>query len=775
MEDNNNKVEENYIKGELIHMIFTNHQEHFSIAKIKVLQTNEAFPDKEVIIKGYFNQLNPGEPYVFQGDFVKHKKFGSQYQVRHYERYIPNTREGLIAYLSSELFHGVGKKTAERIVKKLGETAVSKILKDSSVLDDIRGLTKDRAEALYQKLQEHQGFEHVVVHLSKYGFGLKMAQKIYKEYQDEAVNILETNPYQYVFDIEGVGFLRADEVARQHNLAMNHPSRIQAGCMFCLQDSIQNGHVYLPIKELIEQSSRLIQAQRYQITEEEIRKELDSLNEEKQVIIEENEKVFLPMLYYAEAGFTTQLNRVLEEKIEEEIVEAELMKIVGQIEEDEILSYGKEQFEAIRRALTEKVMILTGGPGTGKTTVINGIIKAYEQLYDLSTDIDKYDNKADFPFVLTAPTGRAAKRMKESTGLPAVTIHRLLGWDGNETFEKDEDNQLNGKLLVIDEFSMVDVFLANQLFKAIPKEMQVLIVGDEDQLPSVGPGQVLADLLASEQVPAVKLQEVYRQKEGSKIIQLAHEMKQQRLNKESLEKASDFNFIACNEGHVVDVVKQIVTKAHEKGVDLKDIQVLAPMYRSQAGIHRLNEEIQKLVNPKQKDRRELRAKDVTFRKGDKVIQLVNQAEDGVFNGDIGEITAIFQEDENVDQVEQVVVSFDEKDVVYERKDLMNLMHAYCISIHKSQGSEFPIVILPVVPGYRRMLRKNLLYTGLTRAKRSLIICGDKQAFINGVQEEDTNKRYTTLTEKLTLILNNEAKLKVEDNEEESVLSPYDFL
>ncbi|WP_117169144.1 ATP-dependent RecD-like DNA helicase [Paraliobacillus sediminis] len=776
MEDNNNKVEENYIKGELIHMIFTNHKEHFSIAKIKVLQTNEEFSEKEVVIKGYFNQLNMGEPYVFRGDFIKHKKFGLQYQVVHYERYIPDTEEGLVAYLSSELFHGVGKKTAERIVKKLGETAVSKILKDPSLLDDIRGLTKVRAEGLHQKLQEHQGFEHVVVRLSKYGFGLKMAQKIYQAYKDEAINILESNPYQYVFDIDGVGFQRADEVAKQHNIEMNHPSRIQAGCMFCLQDSTQNGHVYLPIGELIEEASRLIQAQRYQISEAEIRTEIQALNEEKQLILEENEKVFLPILYYAEAGFTTQLNRVLEQEIEDEVVEAELLKIVGQIEEDEVLSYGIEQFDAIKQALTEKVMILTGGPGTGKTTVIKGIIKSYEQLYDLSADIGKYDNKADFPFVLTAPTGRAAKRMNESTGLPAVTIHRLLGWDGNESFEKDEDNQLNGKLLVIDEFSMVDVFLANQLFKAIPKAMQVLIVGDEDQLPSVGPGQVLADLLASELVPAVKLEEVYRQKEGSKIIQLAHEMKQKKLTKDSLQKASDFNFIACNEGHVVDVVKQIVTKAHEKGVDLKDIQVLAPMYRSQAGIHQLNEEIQKLVNPKRKDRRELRAKDVTFRTGDKVIQLVNQAEDGVFNGDIGEITAIFQEDENVDQVEQVVVSFDEKDVVYERKDLLNLMHAYCISIHKSQGSEFPIVILPVVPGYRRMLRKNLLYTALTRAKQSLIICGDKQAFLYGVQEEDTNKRYTTLTSKLKLMIDQDQKLQTDtENEEESAISPYDFL
>lgn len=776
MEEIARNEENRYIKGELIHTIFSNQQEYFSIAKIKVLDTNEPISESEIVVKGYFNELSVGEPYIFQGQFVEHKKFGKQYYVENFRRYIPDTKEGLISYLSSDLFHGIGKKIAERIVDKLGETAVTKILADPSELKGIKGLTKEKTENFVRSLQEHQGFEHVVVHLSKYGLGLQMAQKIYQAHQDRAVEILETNPYQFVFDIEGFGFIRADEVAKQHQLEMNHPMRLQAGFLYALQESIQDGHVYLPIDELIERVNRLILSSRYGITTDDLFPQLEELQNQKHVIIDEK-RVYLPVLYYAETGFCTQLKRTMDHPTEEEINDADLLKIVGEIEEEEYLSYGKEQYQAIKQALSEKIMILTGGPGTGKTTVIKGIIRAYSQIHDLSMDPATYDKKSEFPFILAAPTGRAAKRMTESTGLPAVTIHRLLGWDGNDNFEKDETNQLSGKLLVVDEFSMVDIFLANQLFKAIPNQMQVLLVGDEDQLPSVGPGQVLADLLAGERIPAVKLDEVYRQKEGSKIIQLAHEIKQNQVVSESLKKAADFNFLDCDETQVVDVVKQIVTKAQAKGLDMKDIQILAPMYRTQAGIHHINEAIQQLVNPKEKGKREFRTRDIIYRKGDKVIQLVNQPEDQVFNGDIGEVVAIYYADENEDQEEQLVVLYDDKEIAYTRKDILNIMHAYCISIHKSQGSEFPIVILPIVSGYRRMLKKNLLYTAITRAKQSLLLCGAQNAFLAGVQQEDKNRRYTTLMEKLQLLLD-DTQFEVEDEvieNEEEALSPYDFL
>ncbi|SDB97099.1 ATP-dependent DNA helicase, RecD/TraA family [Pelagirhabdus alkalitolerans] len=776
MDETSVETQSNYIKAQLIHMIYVNETEQFSIAKVRVLETNETYEDDEIVIKGYFGELLDGEEYVFHGEFVHHKKFGLQYEVSHYKRYLPDTEEGLIGYLSSDLFYGIGKRIATRIVDSLGQTAVSKIMKDPTVLDSIKGLTEEKQKQLVQTLNEHQGFDHIVVGLQKYGIGLKLAQKIYKVYQDQALETLESNPYQYVFDIEGFGFHRADLIAVGQGVSLKSSARIQAGILYSLQESMQEGHVYLPMHDLANRLIQLLDGHKHGITGQMIEEEVIKLNEESFVITEE-ERVYLPVLFFAEAGLSTQVNRLLQHPVEDKVTEADLLKIVGNIEEEESLSYGKEQYDAIKTALEEKVMILTGGPGTGKTTVIKGILKAYSVLMDQSLNLADYDSKNKFPFILTAPTGRAAKRITESTGLPASTIHRLLGWDGHEGFEKNEANQLEGSIIVVDEFSMVDVFLANQLFKAIPDSMQVLLVGDEDQLPSVGPGQVLRDLLESKKVQATQLDEVYRQKEGSKIIHLAHDIKHNRVDETTLLKASDFNFLNREQHELLGTITQIVEKALSKGFELKDVQILAPMYKTDVGIHQLNRQIQSIANPKEKNKRELYMKDVVFRKGDKVIQLVNQPEDGVFNGDIGEITAIFRANENVDEEEQVVVTYEENDVVYNRKDLLNIMHAYCISIHKSQGSEFPIVVMPMTMSYRRMLKKNLLYTAITRAKSSLIICGSMHAFLQGVRAEDTNQRFTTLTDRLihTVTDSKYADRLEEIVEDEQNLSPFDFM
>ncbi|HEY4601207.1 MAG TPA: ATP-dependent RecD-like DNA helicase [Cerasibacillus sp.] len=757
-----------YMKGEPLFTIFHNETEQFSIVKIRIIETNTSFEESEIVIKGYFAHLHEGTSYLFYGELESHIKYGTQFAVHSYQTFIPDTKEGLISYLSSDLFYGVGKRIATRIVNKLGERAIEKIIQSPHVLNDIKGLKSETAKNIVESLKENQGFEQVAIYLAKYQVGMKLAQKIYQQYKDEAIEIISSDPYQLVFDIDGFGFMTADSIARKNGLTYDHPSRIGAGCIYILQQSAQNGHVYLPTDLCVKQVLRLLTTANRRLTAEEVLDRLFELNTKKHLIIQD-ERVYLPVLYYAEDGVASHLKRLLDYPIEDETPKAELLKIIGKIEEEEVLSYGKEQFEAIEQALHSKVMILTGGPGTGKTTVIKGIIKAFAMIHDLSIDLSSYDDQADYPFILTAPTGRAAKRLTESTGLPAGTIHRLLGWDGDDSFEKDESKPLSGKLLIVDEFSMVDIWLANWLFKAIPNDMQVLLVGDEDQLPSVGPGQVLSDLLEDQALPFVTLTDVYRQKEGSKIIQLAHLIKRDRLQVSDLNKDRDFSFISCHENQVVQVISSIIQKALEKGIDMRDIQILAPMYRTDAGIMSINRAIQQLVNPKTNRKREVKMNDVTYRVGDKVIQLVNQPEEGVFNGDIGEVVAIFKEDENVDNKEQLVVSFDEREVVYERKDYMNIMHAFCISIHKSQGSEFPIVIMPVVSGYRRMLRKNLIYTALTRAKRSLIICGDKHAFLSGVETLDTNKRYTSLKDKLN-------KLQIEvNNEKDEELSPYDFM
>lgn len=765
--------ETGYIKGELLYTIFQNEQEHFSIAKIKVHDTNEDLQAKDIVIKGYFSNLQDATVYNFYGTFENHVKFGKQYNVRSYQTFIPDTKDGLAAYLSSDLFYGIGKKTAEKIVAKLGESAISKIMNNADVLNEIPGLKQDKRDLLVKTLQENQGFEHVVVYLAKYGIGLKLAQKIFQEYKERSIDVLENDPYQYVFDIEGFGFRTADQIAQQNGLSLTHPNRISAGCIYILQKNIQNGHVYLPLDNCIDQVMELLFDQNQPLTYDNVSELLMELNKTKKVIIQ-NGNVYLPSLYYAEDGFASSIKRLTEQPVDDDTTTAELMKIIGDIEETEILSYGEEQFDALSKALKSKLMIVTGGPGTGKTTVVKGIVKSYASIHNVSMDPADYKSTSDFPFVLTAPTGRASKRLTESTGLPAVTIHRLLGWDGHSGFDKNEHEQLSGKFLIVDEFSMVDIWLANSLFKAIPDDMQVLIVGDEDQLPSVGPGQVLSDLLSSELIPFVSLNEVYRQKEGSKIIQLAHLIKHDRCEADSLAKDKDFSFIPCREFQIIEVITEVFTRAAKKGIDPKTIQVLAPMYRSQAGINVINRHLQALVNPKTATKREVAANDIVFRIGDKVIQLVNQPEDGVFNGDIGEVAAIFEEDENKDHVEQLVITFDGKEVVYERKDYINLMHAYCISIHKSQGSEFPIVMLPIVSGYNRMLRKNLLYTAITRSKRSLIICGEQHAFLKGVRTKDTNKRYTSLTYLLEERLQDNSLNPQSDPAEEEI-SPYDFM
>ncbi|MDY0405491.1 ATP-dependent RecD-like DNA helicase [Virgibacillus sp. 179-BFC.A HS] len=762
---------QHFIKGEPLYTIFQNAAEKFSIVKIKIIETNTDYKEKEIVVKGYFSNLQPGTVYNFFGNFEDHAKFGRQYAVTAYRTELPDTRDGLAAYLSSDMFPGIGRKTAMNIIDTLGEGCIAKILDDATVLSKVPGLKKEKAKKLAEVLQANQGFEHVVVYLSKYRIGLKMAQKIYQEYKEEAIEILEKDPYQFVFDIDGFGFVSADAIAAKNGLSMTHPNRIGAGCIYVLQNSVQEGHVFLPMKDCIQAVRRLLVNPKQQISEALVAERLQDLNTTKKLIIYQG-NVYLPSLYYAEDGVASNLKRILDKPIEHETTMAEMMKITGEIEEEETLSYGKEQFDAISQALHSKVMILTGGPGTGKTTVIKGILKAYSRIHGLSLSPGDYDKKSDFPFVLAAPTGRAAKRMTESTSLPAKTIHRLLGWNGSKTFEKDEHEQLDGKFLIVDEFSMVDIWLANQLFKAIPDDMQVLLVGDEDQLPSVGPGQVLTDLLGSEVIPFVTLHEVYRQKEGSHIIQLAHQIKNNACNNTSFQNDNEFSFIACNELQVVDVILQIFQKAEQKGLDPGDIQVLAPMYRSAAGINAINKALQQQINPKSRQKREVVFNEQVFRVGDRVIQLVNQPEDGVFNGDIGRVAAIFREEENVDNVEQLVVEFDEKEVVYERKNYDNIMHAYCISIHKSQGSEFPIVILPVVKGYRRMLRKNLLYTAITRAKQSLIICGQQQSFLLGVETLDTNRRFTSLRQ---LIGERFTESEISTGKGEEELSPYDFM
>lgn len=757
-----------YVKGKLNHMIFHNQEELFSIASITIIDTNEQISEEELVVKGYFPPLTHGNEYIFYGNLTVHPKFGEQYDVFTYEKELPKTEESLVKYLSSDLFYGIGKKTAERIVNNLGVQAIEKILADESVLDQIPGMTEKLKKRFVSDLQLHQGFDQVTLELAKHGIGLQLAQKIYDVYQEKTIKQLKENPYSFVFTIEGFGFQRADDIAQSIGIEKNHPSRIQAGILHILELESLDGHVYVEEKNLINKTIKLLFPKQMDLIDEnEILNHIQFLENE-QAIVKENEKVYLPHLYYAEEGIASQLKRIMDLEVEEIYDESELLKIIGEIEEKEGIAYGEEQYEAIKSALNEKVMILTGGPGTGKTTVIKGIIQCYDAFLKATNKKQHESN-----YILTAPTGRAAKRLSESTGLKAKTIHSLLGWMGEEEFEYNASNQLEGKILIVDEFSMVDVWLANRLLKAVPSDMKVIFVGDEDQLPSVGPGQVLSDLLRSEQIPISRLTEIYRQKEDSFIIKLAHKIKNNEIDDLNLTKKDDFNFIECKQEQVLSVIEQIVKKAVERGYQKKDIQILAPMYKTNVGIHQLNNTLQNIFNPDDENMRSIQHFDQILKTGDKVIQLVNQPEKQVFNGDIGEIVAIKKATETESKKEEVVIDYDGLLVSYTKQELNQIMLAYAISIHKSQGSEFPIVILPVVKAFKRMLVKKLLYTAITRSKTSLIICGERDALIDGLLKEDHYDRKTTLVERINFMFKVLTPPKILDEEDD--LSPYDFM
>ncbi|MDT4069429.1 ATP-dependent RecD-like DNA helicase, partial [Staphylococcus aureus] len=503
-----------------------------------------------------------------------------------------------------------------------------------------------------------------------------------------------------------------------------------------------------PINVVIDLTVDVLNYQDEEVIEpEKLDEMLQYLNEEKRLIID-NEQVAIPSLYYSEIKSVQNLFRIKTHTNKlTEIEQSDLQMHIGEIEDANQVNYAASQKEALQTAINSKVMLLTGGPGTGKTTVIKGIVELYAEIHGLSLDYDDYVND-DYPVVLAAPTGRASKRLQESTGLEAMTIHRLIGWNQDTKPEDILENEINARLIIIDEMSMVDTWLFHQFLSAVPLDAQLIFVGDEDQLPSVGPGQVFKDLIESKAIPRVNLTEVYRQQDGSSIIELAHRMKLgQKID--ITQRFHDRSFINCQANQIPTVVEKVVTSAVNKGYTMADIQVLAPMYKGNAGIKRLNQVLQDILNPKKKDTREIEFGDVVFRKGDKVLQLVNRPNDNIFNGDIGVIVGIFWAKENALNKDVLVVDFEGNEITFTKQDMMELTHAYCTSIHKSQGSEFPIVIMPIVKQYFRMLQRPILYTGLTRAKTSLVLLGDPEAFDIGLK---TNGQ-ARLTQLCTLLKN----------------------
>ncbi len=723
-----------YFSGTVERIIFENPNNFFRILLLDIEDTDAEFDDFEIIVTGTMADIMEGQDYTFWGTLVQHPKYGEQLKVTRYERAKP-TSKGLVKYFASDHFKGIGIKTAQKIVDLYGDNTIDQILANPSRLVSINGLSAVNREAFVSKLRQNYGTEMLLSKLAEYGIPNKLALQIQDTYKEETLEIVQKYPYQLVEDIQGIGFKIADQLAQQLGIESDAPERFRAGLVHTLfSQSIETGDTYIEARDLLSHTIDLLEnARQVELDPALVADELAHLIEEDKIQNVET-KIFENSLYFAEEGIRSNLIRILEKGKQETFDAPKLESIIEQVEQDLGICYDHIQKKAICDAINHKVFILTGGPGTGKTTVINGIIATYAALHKL--DLAK---KQELPILLAAPTGRAARRMNELTGLPSATIHRHLGMTGDDD-TSHLDDYLDADFIIVDEFSMVDTWLANQLLSNISSNSKILIVGDADQLPSVSPGQVLADLLKIPILPQTKLTKIYRQGEDSTIVTLASQIQQGILPADFTEKKADRSYFEATSEYIPDMIKKIVAAAIRSGIPAQDVQVLAPMYRGPAGIDQVNQLMQDLINPSEKDQLVFEAPDCQYRQGDKVIHLVNDAESNVFNGDLGYITDLLPAKYTDSKQDELTINFDGNEIVYQRSEWYKIRLAYAMSIHKSQGSEFPVVILPITKSSHRMLQRNLIYTAITRAKSKLILLGEFSAFQFAVKNTGTARK-----------------------------------
>lgn len=724
-----------YFSGTIERIIFENPSNFFRILLLDIQDTDcEDFDDFEIIVTGTMADIIEGEDYTFWGNLVQHPKYGQQLKISRYERAKP-TSKGLVKYFSSDHFKGIGVKTAQKIVELYGDETIDKILAEPEKLKEITGLSAKNREAFVAKLQLNYGTELVLAKLAAYGIPNKLAFQIQETYKEEMLEIVEQYPYRLVEDIQGIGFKIADQLAQQLGIESNAPERFRAGLIHTLlTQSMETGDTYLEARDLLAHTIELLESSRQvELDPSLVADELAHLIEEDKVQNVET-KIFENSLFFAEEGIRSNLVRLLEKGHQDRFEEEKILDAISQAEDDLGIHYDSIQKQAIFDAITQKVFILTGGPGTGKTTVINGIISVYSQLREL--DLKK---KTDLPILLAAPTGRAARRMNELTGLPSATIHRHLGMTGDDD-TSHLDDYLDADFIIVDEFSMVDTWLANQLLSNISSNTKLLLVGDAEQLPSVSPGQVLADLLQIPSIPQTKLEKIYRQSQDSTIVTLASQIQKGLLPEDFTEKKADRSYFEARNEHIPPMIERIASAAIRSGIPAQDVQVLAPMYRGQAGIDQINNLMQNLINPVEKDQLTFEAPDCQYRQGDRVIHLVNDAESNVFNGDLGYITDLLPAKYTESKQDELTINFDGNEISYQRSEWYKIRLAYAMSIHKSQGSEFPVVILSITRSSHRMLQRNLVYTAITRAKSKLILLGEKAAFDYAVKNTGTARK-----------------------------------
>ena len=724
----------NYIKGKLKKIIFHNNDSGYVVALFRVKETNDVAMkekvNKSITVTGVFTDVNIDISMILYGNYIHNEKFGMQYAVGSYEIEMPTTKDAIIEFLASSFIDGCGEKTAKKIVNHFGEKTLEKIKENRDNLLEIEGMTTIRAAKIYNSLQNYNKSSEAILKFQNLGFTIEECSKIYNKFKDRIDEVLGDAFYDLK---EIIDFRKLDSIY-MNNFGNDTSVRIHA----CFLETMQllsnyNGDTYYYREEI---SNTLDKEFNIILTEEVLEEILKELVDNKQIILVDR-KIYLAKYY----GFEENIAESLK-KIDSKVVD-KISKIEEKLKdlEDRIgINYNRDQEKAIISALSNNVTIISGGPGTGKTTIINAITKLYIE--------DKRLGPADIleNIALLAPTGRASKKMASSTNLPAYTIHRYLKWykDSNDFFY-NEFNKTNHRLIIVDEVSMIDIELFNALLNGISPGVKLILVGDTFQLPSVGPGLVLDDLIGSDYFNFVPLNQIYRQSDNSYIPYLAKEIKNNDLSEEFLTKKDDYSFFQTKSSQIKDAIEQIIKISLGKKIDEKSMQILAPMYKGENGIDNLNNILQKIYNPASSSKNEITYLDVIYREGDKVLQLVNDLDNNVFNGDIGYIESI-----NGNKIE---IDFEGNIVEYEKKNLKQIKHAYAITIHKSQGSEFEHVIMPISNSYYKMLYNKLIYTGVSRAKKTLTIVGDPHSFAKAVANNYSANRKTSLKTKIIEVYN----------------------
>jgi len=718
------------LSGQIERITYTNEENGYTIARVKVCGRQDL-----VTVVGYLMSPAPGETLNLKGEWVHHPKFGEQFKVMEYETTVPATVFGIERYLGSGLIKGLGPKMAGRIVKKFGEKTLDVIGNDIEKLTLVEGIGEKRITMIQQAWDEQKEIRNVMLFLQSYGVSSGYATKIFKQYGNRSVAVVKENPYRLAGDIFGIGFVIADGIAEKLGVPKTSPLRVEAGIIYVLDHLSDEGHVFYPYESLVKKSREILGVEKDVVVDA-----LGSLAMNKRIIIEDineridefkanNKGVYLARFHLCETSIAQRLKTLstAPKSIRNLTGENALRWVQGQLD----ITLAENQAKAIQCALENKIMVITGGPGTGKTTIINAVLKIFSKL--------------GVRTLLAAPTGRAAKRMSETSGHEAKTIHRLLEYSFTQGgFQKNEEKPLNCDLIILDEVSMIDTILMHHLLKAIPTFATVVLVGDVNQLPSVGAGNVLNDIIASGTIPVVELTEIFRQAQESRIVVNAHKINSGDVPTfENHEPGNDFYFIEQEDPEkVLEIILELTKTRIPKrfGLDpVDDIQVLTPMHKGVVGTGNLNMALQENLNPSQEM---ITRGNRNFKVNDKVMQIRNNYDKEVFNGDIGRIADMRQDDY------EITVTFDGRDVIYQFSDLDELVLAYAISVHKSQGSEYPAVVIPVLTQHYVLLQRNLIYTAVTRGRNLVVMVGTRKALAMGVNNDKTQKRFTYLKHRL---------------------------